>query len=167
MIKTYAENNTLKAVIDRNLDNDISDIVDLIDLQHAFLTGKEEVLLFQFTDCDFINAAVAVIIGTIPEYAFKHDKKVKYRFSGKEEHPVLAFMKDVGLYEYNWRQFKWNGKQSAFYLPIFMRYTRTVCFILKVKSECLRPDTGSRKEAHLFFPYMIWDSEYQIKSGGI
>lgn len=100
MIRTYVENNILIAVIDRNLDNDISDIVDLIDLQHAFLNGKEKVLLFQFTDCDFINAAVAVIIGTIPEYAFKHDKNVKYWFSGKEEHPVLAFMKDVGLYEY-------------------------------------------------------------------
>lgn len=100
MIKTYVEDNILYAVIDKNLENDISDIVDLINLQHVFLVGKEESLHFQFTDCDFINAAVAVIIGTLPEYAHKHGKTVKYRFNKEEEHPILKFMQDVGLYKY-------------------------------------------------------------------
>lgn len=100
MIKTYVEDNILHAVIDKNLENDISDIVDLINLQHVFLSGEEEILHFQFTDCDFINAAVAVIIGTLPEYAHKHGKRVKYRFSNDDKHPIFKFMQDVGLYKY-------------------------------------------------------------------
>ena len=100
MIKTYVEYNILHAVIDKNLENDISDIVDLINLQHVFLSGEEEILHFQFTDCDFINAAVAVIIGTLPEYAHKHGKRVKYRFSNDDKHPIFKFMQDVGLYKY-------------------------------------------------------------------
>ncbi len=81
MIKTYAENNILKAVIDRNLDNDISDIVDLIDLQHAFLTGKEEVLLFQFnknieqTQCDVFDYLIIEYLKSIGVTNYISDDK--------------------------------------------------------------------------------------------
>lgn len=141
MIRTCVEDNVLRAIIDRNLENDISDIVDLIDLQHAFLSGKETILLFQFTDCDFINAAVAVIIGTIPQYAYKHGKSVQYRFS-QEDHPVFAFMKDVGLYEYYERRadIKYAGENAIPFNKIenetiMEEYTDKIMELAPIKME--------------------------------
>lgn len=101
MLKTKEVNENLYVFVDHNINNNIEDISDLIELQYDFLSGKCKKLYFQFTDCEFVNAAVAVIIGTLPEYAKTCGKSVCFRFpKDRENHPVLCFMKDVGMYEY-------------------------------------------------------------------
>ena len=101
MLKTREENRNLYVLIDRNIDNNIDDISDLIELQYDFLNGECKKLFFHFTNCNRINAAVAVIIGTLPEYAKICEKSVGFRFpNNRENHPVLCFMKDVGMYKY-------------------------------------------------------------------
>lgn len=100
MIKTYCDNQNMYAVIENDLENSLEDISDLIRIQHDFLNSDCKKLVFRFTGCKIINAAVSVIIGTLPEYVKIYDKRVLYRFSGEGEHPVLIFMKNVGMYNY-------------------------------------------------------------------
>lgn len=101
MIKTYEDNGILYALIDKDINNNIEDISELIDLQYDFIKGNNEILVFQFNDCQIIDAAVAVIIGTLPIYAKLQQKSVRYRFKeGSKNHPILVFMKEVGMYEY-------------------------------------------------------------------
>ena len=100
MIKTYIDNDNMYALIDSNIENNISDISELIRVQHEFLNNNCRMLYFQFTSCQYINAAVSVIIGTLPEYVRIYNKGVKYRFPGSNNHPVFSFMKTVGMYKY-------------------------------------------------------------------
>lgn len=142
MIKTYSYNNDIYAIIDRDIDNNITDIVDLINLQYDFLTRKEERLFFQFTDCKFLNAAVAVIIGTLPEYAKKYGKKVKYRFTSGEKHPIFEFMQDVGMYKYYIKkaQIEYAGKNAIPFNKIenetiMEEYTDKIMELAPIKME--------------------------------
>lgn len=64
------------------------------------LNGEEEKLILNFTKCKFINAAVAVIIGTLWVYARTVNKYVKFKFENKPNNPIFKFMKQVGIYEY-------------------------------------------------------------------
>lgn len=101
MIKTNEENGILYAIIDKDINNNIEDISELVDLQYDFINGNYEILVFQFNDCQIIDAAVAVIIGTLPIYAALQKKRVRYRFKDESnDHPIFVFMKEVGMYEY-------------------------------------------------------------------
>lgn len=72
----------------------------MIKIQYEFLNGEEEKLILNFTKCQFINAAVAVIIGTLCVYARTVNKYVKFKFENNRNNPVFIFMKQVGIYEY-------------------------------------------------------------------
>ncbi len=115
MLKTKEENENLYVFVDHNINNNIEDICDLIELQYDFLSGNCKKLFLQFTDCERVDAAVAVIIGTLPEYARTRKKSVYFRFPGdKDNHPVLRFMKDVGMYKYYMKkaEIKYAGENA-------------------------------------------------------
>lgn len=100
MIRTEIDKDRMYAYIDHNIENNIDDITDLIEIQRTFINNDCKWLLFQFTDCDKINAAVSVIIGTLPEYTRLYGKLVKYRFVEQAYNPIFKFMKSVGMYKY-------------------------------------------------------------------
>ena len=134
-------NDCMYAKIDRNIGNDVRDISELIEIQHKFISGKNKKLFFQFTDCEYINAAVAVIIGTLPEYAKQHGRKVKYIFS-EEKHPVLLFMKDVGMYKYYMKKanMKYAGENAIPFNKIenekmMESYTNLIMRLAPIKME--------------------------------
>ncbi len=114
MIKTYVKEQSFYAEIDNRIDDNFQDISDLIDLQFEFLNSTHSKLVILFTDCTFINASVSVIIGTLPKYAYTVDKRVNYRFKGPSPHPVLKFMKMVGMYKYyTKREIEYDGKDAV------------------------------------------------------
>ncbi|WP_294154608.1 hypothetical protein [uncultured Clostridium sp.] len=86
--------------IDYNINPNPIDISKLIKIQNEFLNGDHEKLILNFTESQFINAAVAVIIGTLCVYARTINKHVKFVFKDKKSNPILKFMKQVGIYEY-------------------------------------------------------------------
>lgn len=111
MIKTYVNENTLYAIVENNIDDNFSDVSDLVELQYQFINCKQRRLIIHFTDCKFINASVSVIIGTLPEYAKKIEKSVKYRFIDQPNHPVFKFMKHVGMYKFYMKnEIDYDGK---------------------------------------------------------
>lgn len=113
MIKTYVNENSLYAIIENRIEDDFDDISDLIELQYEFINSGQTKLIIQFTDCMFINASVSVIIGTLPEYAKKIRKSVKYRFINQPNHPIFKFMKHVGMYKYYMKnEIDYNGKEA-------------------------------------------------------
>ena len=113
MIKTYVNENILYAIIEDRIDDSFSDVSDLIELQYEFINCKQKRLIIHFTDCEFINASVSVIIGTLPEYAKKIKKSVKYRFIDQPNHPIFKFMKHVGMYKFYMKnEIDYNGKDA-------------------------------------------------------
>ena len=102
MIKYEIKNKNFWVTVDRDINNNFDDISDLIDIQYEFLHSNCKIIYFYFTKCEYFNAAVVVIVGTLPEYAILHKKFVRYRFNEKynEKHPILSFMEEVGVYEY-------------------------------------------------------------------
>ena len=100
MIRTRIKNDIMCAIIEHDIKNTIEDVADLCELQHEFLNNSCKYLIFEFTVCNTLNAAVSIIIGTLPQYVRIYGKPVKYTFSGQSNHPVLQFMKDVGMYKY-------------------------------------------------------------------
>lgn len=90
----------LQMEIDYNINPNPIDISKLIKIQNEFLNGDYEKLILNFTESQFINAAVAVIIGTLCVYARTINKHVKFVFQDKQSNPILKFMKQVGIYEY-------------------------------------------------------------------
>lgn len=100
MIKITSESERMYAIIDTDLENNIEDISSLIKVQYAFLKSNCKKLFFEFTDCQYIDAAVAVIIGTFPEYTKIQNKYIKFKFPSYSNHPILKFMKKVGMYKY-------------------------------------------------------------------
>lgn len=77
----------------------LSDIQLVIAIRNRIITGKEEVFIIYFTDAEYLDAAVSVLIGTLPIYASKLGKKVLFRFKDTNS-PILNFLKKVGIYEY-------------------------------------------------------------------
>jgi len=100
MIKTYVDDQNMYAIIDNDIENTLEDVSELIRIQHEFLNNDCKCLTFEFTDCKSVNAAVSVIIGTLPRYVKIYNKRVRYQFSGSDEHPILIFMKNVGMYKF-------------------------------------------------------------------
>ncbi len=143
MLKTKEENENLYVLVDHDINNNVKDISDLIELQYDFLNGKSKKLYFQFTDCKCIDAAVAVIIGTLPKYAKMHEKSVYFRFPDNEEnHPVLCFMKDVGMYKYYVKkaEIKYAGKNAIPFNRIedekmMEKYTDMIMKLAPIKME--------------------------------
>lgn len=99
MFNIYQENEQMYATIDHDIDNTIDDVSAVIEIQHRFLHSKCKRLFFQFTNCQYIDAAVSVVIGTLPVYSNLHQKTVKYNFPNNDS-PILAFMKKVGMYKF-------------------------------------------------------------------
>lgn len=99
MITGKENKNELHVYIEGRIDDEFEDVSELISVQTKFLSEPWEKLYLHFENCSFINAAVSVIIGTLPIYARKFDKVVKYRFDGSD-HPILRFMRYVGMYKY-------------------------------------------------------------------
>lgn len=100
MIKTSVDDSKMYAVIENDIRNQHTDVVDLIRVQNQFIKSECKRLIFEFTDCGYLDAAVSVIIGTLPEYSKELQKSVKYRFVEQSKHPVFSFMKKVGMYKY-------------------------------------------------------------------
>lgn len=100
MIKAIIQENQMHAIIDKDIGNNFEDISDIIEIQNTFLNNRCKKLIFQFTSCEYINAAVSVIIGTIPEYSKIFQKSVVYRFGNNSAHPIFKFMQSVGMYNY-------------------------------------------------------------------
>lgn len=94
------EGKILYVTIKNDLYNRDNDIRKLIEIQERFLTGDWKSLFILFTDITFIDAAISVIIGTLPIYAQSVKKNVKYRFSDEKNHSILRFMKRVGMYKF-------------------------------------------------------------------
>ncbi len=73
-------------------------------MQNHFIKSDKEELDIIFEECEFINAAVSVPIGTLPIHAHSIGKKVFYSFKGQDrkstDHPILKFMKKVGMYDF-------------------------------------------------------------------
>jgi anti-anti-sigma regulatory factor len=90
----------LNVEIDYNINSNSSDISRLIEIQYKFLNEDYNRLVLNFTDANFIDAAVAVIIGTLCVYAHKVGKTVKFRFKNGGSHPVFRLMKQIGMYRY-------------------------------------------------------------------
>lgn len=94
------DGSSMYAIVDKNVHNCVQDITEIIAIQYDFLNSKCKKLCFEFTDCEHLNAAVSVIIGTLPEYARLCEKRVKYHFPDQTNHPIFKFMKKVGMYKY-------------------------------------------------------------------
>lgn len=77
MLKTQVFDNNLNAVIDKDISDSKEDVFELIQIQYEFFNGDFNKLIIQFADCKFINAAVAVLIGTLPVYLLKSNRRVK------------------------------------------------------------------------------------------
>lgn len=93
-------NKIFEVEIDYDINPNPTDISKLIKIQNEFLQGDYKKLVLKFTKSEFINAAVAVIIGTLCVYAKTKDKIVKFKFENKDNNLILKFMKQVGIYEY-------------------------------------------------------------------
>lgn len=98
--------------VDYNINHAVKDVKRIIDIQNQIITGTAEEYVIVFKKCNFINAAVSVLIGTIPIYANLFKKKVFFRFE-HENSPVFEFMKSVGMYEY----FTKRNKDESFVNP--------------------------------------------------
>lgn len=88
--------------INNNINLSVSDVQSVIDIQREVLEGKESTYILYFNEIKFINAAIAVIIGTLPIYANLLDKKVFFKFKEKEKESnvIFDFMKKVGIYSH-------------------------------------------------------------------
>lgn len=75
------------------------DIQYIIDIQYQIINGTDDIYVIRFTDSKFLNAAVSVLIGTLPVYAKLLGKKVFIAFEDIKS-PVLDFIKKVGIYDY-------------------------------------------------------------------
>ncbi len=76
----------------------VEDVQRIIDIQYMILEGSAEIYCIKFTSAKFFNAAVAVIIGTLPMYANLYKKTVRFRF--EKFNPIYGFFKSVGIYDY-------------------------------------------------------------------
>ncbi len=99
MIRITTDEERMYATIDKDIENNIEDISEIISIQNAFLNSDCKRLVFEFTECKYIDSAVAVIIGTLPEFTKQNKRYVKYNFSDSTN-PILEFMKKVGMYKY-------------------------------------------------------------------
>ena len=99
MFKFDIEDGVMSVMIDKDIDNNIGDISELLRIHNVFLNSDCTKIILFFTECNYIDAAVSVIIGTFPEYARLHHKKVNFRFPNRQN-PILKFMKQIGMYEY-------------------------------------------------------------------
>ena len=100
--------------IDYNINSNIKDVKRIIYIQYQIIKGNASEYVIAFINCSFLNAAVSVLIGTIPVYAALHQKRVYIVFKDKES-PVLNFMKSVGMYDFfnNQNQITSYVKQRA------------------------------------------------------
>lgn len=99
MFNIYQDSDRMYAIINHDIDNKIEDVSAIIEIQYRFLQSNCKRLIFQFTECKYIDAAVSVVIGTLPAYANLNKKSVKYQFPNNES-PILSFMKKVGMYKF-------------------------------------------------------------------
>lgn len=99
MFRVLEYDGNMYAIIDSDIDNNVEDITNLLGVYNQFLNSKYKKLILEFTSCQYIDAAVAVIIGTFPEYARQFNKKVKFRFV-EQDSQIFDFMKKVGMYKY-------------------------------------------------------------------
>lgn len=85
--------------IANNINLNLYDVQKIIDIQERVINGKEDEYIIEFTNAKFLNAAVSVLIGTLPVYAVTLRKQVSIRFKDKNS-PIFDFMKKVGIYDY-------------------------------------------------------------------
>lgn len=85
--------------INYNINLKIQDVQRIIDIQNQVLCGEADTYTIFFTESTFLNAAVSVLIGTLPVYAQLKGIKVFFRFKERNS-PILNFMKKVGIYDY-------------------------------------------------------------------
>ena len=91
----------MKIVVEHNIKDIADDIAKIIEIQHDFFVMDEGRLELYFSEkCTHLDPAVAVIVGAMPIVAKGKDKVVVYRFLDEVNHPVLAFMKKVGIYKH-------------------------------------------------------------------
>lgn len=77
----------------------LSNIQYVIAIQNRIITGNENTFIIYFTDAKYLDAAISVLIGTLPIYASKLNKKVLIRFRDNDN-PIFKFIKKVGIYDY-------------------------------------------------------------------
>ena len=94
-------------IIESNIRNRVEDVERVISIQHMLINENIKKLYIRFTTCEYLDAAVAVLLGTMPTYAKSIDKRVYYRFGESENldqssnnHTILDFMKKVGMYKF-------------------------------------------------------------------
>ncbi len=85
--------------INYNINLNVYDVQRVIDIQHQVIYGKADTYIIIFSDAKFLNAAVSVLIGTLPVYAQLKGKHVYIRFRDKQS-PVFEFIKKVGMYDF-------------------------------------------------------------------
>ncbi len=89
----------LKIEVNQKINLLVKDVQQIIDIQFKVLNGETNSYCIDFSNSKFINAAVAVLIGTLPIYADLLEKKVVFNFA-KDKHPILEFFKSVGIYDF-------------------------------------------------------------------
>lgn len=99
MFKFDIKDSVMLVIIDKDIDNNMEDISELLRIHDVFLKSDCKKIVLSFTECNYIDAAVSVIIGTFPEYARLHHKTVSFRFPTNRK-TIFKFMKQIGMYEY-------------------------------------------------------------------
>ena len=85
--------------INCNINHKVDDVMYIINIQNQILNGTEEEYVILFDKCKFLDAAVSVLIGTLPIYSTQLGKRVRISFSNKDS-PVFEFIRSVGMYEF-------------------------------------------------------------------
>lgn len=99
MFNVYEVDGKMYVIVDHDIDNNTEGVSEIINIQYSFLKSNCKHLIFQFTECNYIDAAVSVVIGTLPIYAQLNKKMVQYQFAPQDS-PILSFMKKVGMYRF-------------------------------------------------------------------
>ena len=66
MFKFDIEDGVMSVMIDKDIDNNIGDISELLRIHNVFLNSDCTKIILFFTECNYIDAAVSVIILTFP-----------------------------------------------------------------------------------------------------
>jgi len=84
---------------DCNINHKVNDVKYIIGIQNQIINSAEKQYVILFGNCSFLDAAVSVLIGTLPIYSALLEKRVRFLFSNANN-PVFEFIKSIGIYDF-------------------------------------------------------------------